>query len=68
MGLFTESEQDRFEREREESKLKLSASKMTDEQLILAMILEIDSADNQILAEHPFGIEASKRCGYNPYI
>lgn len=67
MGLFKESDQERQERELKKQRLKMKASSMTHEQLLLAMLLEMDASSNQTLADHPFGKEAIKRCGHDPY-
>lgn len=43
-------------------------SKMSDKQLIIAMLLCIDAAHTQILyGDNPLGLEAIKRCGFDPY-
>ena len=41
---------------------------MTDTQLIMAMLLEHDAGDTQLLTDDTvLGAEAMKRCGHNPY-
>ena len=41
---------------------------MTNEQLIMAMLLEVDSGNDQYLAmDTVLGKEAIKRSGYNPF-
>ena len=67
MGIFTESKEEKMEREKGEANLIEHAAKLTDSQLIMAMILEHDSASTQALIDHPLKTEAIKRCGYNPY-
>lgn len=71
MGLFKNFTRDIKARDEAFRKAKEDAEKasqMTSEQLIMAMILELDAAQHQILCRHPLGDEAIKRCDHDPYL
>ena len=63
-GNKARKERERIERGRRDAKI---AANMSDGQLILAMLLEMDAADTQAFARGPLGAEARKRCPYDPY-
>ena len=68
MGLFKEkeSEQEKAARENCEAQMQSKSRQMTDIQLIIAALLEMDSAESQVLCE-TFAPEMGRRCRYDPY-
>lgn len=66
MGLFTKDPERVLREEQDEQNLVKKFRAMPEHQLIMAMLLEIDSAATQVISG-PLLDEAIKRSGHDPY-
>lgn len=67
MGLFRQSEEQKREQGRKNQKEAEKLKDVTDQQLIMTMLLEMDACCVQTFYDGPVGAEAMERSGYNPY-
>lgn len=69
MGLFTKTDpQIEYRKQAIKEATQHKFKNMDDYSLIMAMLLEMDAGQNQVLANSLLGDEAMKRCKFNPYV